>query len=148
MRVLPIQDVYRRKFDRQTQLKELEYHASGHCVHIGKISPGCLSCFIQDPFRMNISVGASCNVDCPYCFEKPEKERDRESHLGTRAEFLKRSLQPGFNPRSMSFSGGGEPLLYIDEIARYMTFFHDIERERGHQALVLPVHKWSTSHQR
>lgn len=67
MKILPIQDVYQRKFERQKKIDNLQYHAAGHCVHIGKISPGCYSCFVPDKYGKNLNAGLSCNCDCTYC---------------------------------------------------------------------------------
>ena len=67
MKILPIQEVYSRKFERQKKIAQLEYHAAGHCVHIGKISPGCYSCFVADKYCKNIVAGNGCNSDCKYC---------------------------------------------------------------------------------
>lgn len=132
MKILPIQEVYKRKFQRQKNIKELEYHASGHCVHIGKISPGCYGCFVSNKFRSNIYIGARCNLNCTYCNSNkngPEltKKEIREKML----ELLKDSVSKKYNPLAFSFSGGGEPLIYLDTIAEFMKFFHDSEKQTG-----------------
>ncbi|MFH0731496.1 MAG: radical SAM protein, partial [Candidatus Omnitrophota bacterium] len=132
MKILPIQEAYKRKFERQKAIKGLQYHASGHCVHIGKISPGCYGCFAPDPFRRNFSVGAKCNLDCPYCFFKLE-EGTKKDLLKNISVILRDSRLPGYNPKSVSFSGGGEPLLYLDKIKEYMKVYRDIEKDTGHR---------------
>ncbi len=136
MKLLPIQDVYQRKFDRQKKIKKLEYHAAGHCVHLGKISPGCYSCFVADKYCKNIVAGFNCNCNCTYCasgacsstFNEKEKV---ENFLRFKVDsnlLIDEASQPDYNPRKMSFSGGGEPLMYLDNIARYMALFHDIHK--------------------
>jgi len=136
MKILPIQDVYMRKFERQIKIKELQYHAAGHCVHIGKISPGCYSCFVADKYGKNILSGLSCNCDCTYCASgactSHHREKEKLENLlrfkVDREVLIEESLMPDYNPRKMSFSGGGEPLIYIDNIALYMELFHDIHK--------------------
>lgn len=132
MKIIPIQEAYQRKFERQRRIRGLQYHAAGQCVHLGKISPGCLSCFIPDPFKYNITSGAACNLDCPYCYNKLGKEPDRvEYYLKAKASILRNSHLPNYHPICMSFSGGGEPLLYLDILQGFMETFREIERERN-----------------
>jgi len=125
---MPIQEAYRRKFERQDRIKELEYHAGGHCVHIGKLSPGCYSCFVPDRFKSNLFSGAKCNLDCVYCFDK-QKEPPKERMIRQVAEILRDSRLPDYALNSVSFTGGGEPLLYMDVISEYMRVFRDIEKD-------------------
>lgn len=131
MKIIPIQEAYRRKFERQRQIAGLQYHASGHCVHIGRISPGCLSCFVLDKYHKNIMTGVKCNLSCVYCFNKLEQEEEEEksNRLRKVARYLRDSVRPDYNPNSMSFSGGGEPLLYMEVLASWMTFFQGLERD-------------------
>ena len=131
MKLISIQEAYTRKFERQRKIKELEYHAAGHCVHIGKISPGCCSCFHPEPNRINFIIGAKCNAACPYCTYKMEKEPDKDERLKRMAAYLRNSLLPEFNPSSISFTGGGEPLLYMDQIRDCMKFFKGIDDKTG-----------------
>ena len=131
MKLISIQEAYTRKFQRQRQIKELEYHAAGHCAHIGKLSPGCGSCFYPDPYRMNFIIGSHCNADCPYCTYKMEEEPDKEERLKSMAGYFRSSRLPEFNPSSISFTGGGEPLLYLDTIRECMKFFRDIDKHTG-----------------
>jgi pyruvate formate-lyase activating enzyme-like uncharacterized protein len=137
MKILPIQDVYRRKFERQAKIKELEYHAAGHCVHIGKISPGCLSCFIDDKYGRNTVAGYGCSLDCTYCasgaggisqFSDKDAAKDFLRFKHDSEHLTKEASMDDYHPRRMSFSGGGEPLMHIDNIARYMALFHDIHK--------------------
>lgn len=121
MQILPIQDVYARRFARQSAIQELEYHASGHCVHIGKLSPGCQGCFVPSDFSYNIRTGPQCNVNCVYC---PGTGRDKPGEYLDQivAEMYTRALvqdQGDTIPR-VSFSGGGEPLMYLESIEEVM----------------------------
>ena len=128
MKILPIQEAYRRKFERQKQIKELEYHAAGHCVHIGKLSPGCRGCFVPDPFRRNLLAGVKCNLNCPYCPYELPKEPEKIERIEEKAGLLRDSRSPNYSPTAISFTGG-EPLLYLDVIAKYMEFFHEINNK-------------------
>jgi sulfatase maturation enzyme AslB (radical SAM superfamily) len=67
MKLISIQEAYKRKLNRQTNITGLEFHASGHCVHVGKISPGCIKCFVPW-ISMNFHIGTNCNCNCPYCY--------------------------------------------------------------------------------
>jgi pyruvate formate-lyase activating enzyme-like uncharacterized protein len=131
MMILPIQEAYRRKFGRQKKIQELEYHAAGHCAHIGKLSPGCYGCFVPSPYRMNIFTGEKCNLNCPYCSGKHGKAPNRKDRIIFGKGYLIISRLKTFEPMSISFSGGGEPLLYMDIIDEYMRYFKEIERHSG-----------------
>ena len=133
MKIIPIQEAYQRKFERQKQIAGLEYHAAGHCVHVGRLSPGCLSCFIPDPFRANILAGTRCNLHCVYCVNRIEEEPARLDRIRTKAAFLKEARLPQYSPKSISFSGGGEPLLYVDVIAGYMEILNGIFAGKGNR---------------
>jgi pyruvate formate-lyase activating enzyme-like uncharacterized protein len=126
MKLISIQEALLLKFARQKQLPSLELHASGHCAHIGQISPGCRGCFEPDPFRRNIVCGARCNVACAYCHEKLDQEPGKEWLIRSKARIYKDSYATNYAPSAISFSGGGEPLLYMDVIEEYMAIFQDV----------------------
>ncbi|OGW83557.1 MAG: hypothetical protein A2987_04110 [Omnitrophica bacterium RIFCSPLOWO2_01_FULL_45_10] len=134
MKILPIQEAYKRKFERQRAIEELKYDASGHCVHIGRLSPGCYSCFAPDPYRRNFALGIRCNLNCVYCTtDKKEKEISPKAHFKVKAMLYKWALSKNYKPTSMSFTGGGEPLLYLDEIGNYMKILHNTEKQTKHR---------------
>ncbi|MBF0545528.1 MAG: radical SAM protein [Candidatus Riflebacteria bacterium] len=126
MRLISIQEAYARKFERQKRVATLELHASGHCAHIGLISPGCRACFEPDPFRRNILCGARCNAQCRYCSENIVEEPDKEWSIRSKARIYKDSYVDNYSPGAVSFSGGGEPLLYLGVIEEYMAIFRDV----------------------
>lgn len=135
MKLISIQEAYQRKFKRQKNIKELIYNASGHCVHIGKLSPGCYHCFAPDLFYRNFYSGNRCNLNCVYCTSN-KKDRDilAEEHLGKKVLlYQQQALSKNYRPTAMSFTGGGEPLLYMDTISGYMRVLRDIERLAGHK---------------
>jgi len=129
MKLLPIQEAYKRKFDRQKKIKKLEYHASGHCVHIGKISPGCYRCFTPNKFAINILSGMKCNAKCTYCTtDKKGREPTKTTTRNLKLHILRNSCLPDYNPSKFSFTGGGEPLMYVNRIAEFMKVIRDAER--------------------
>lgn len=129
MRIISVQEAYSRKFRRQKRIKGLEYHAAGNCVHRGKISPGCYGCFVEKPNRINFSFGSRCNLDCAYCTtDKNEKELSRQEVKRFKYELMRESCLPGYGLSSISFSGGGEPLVYLDVITEFVTFYRDLEK--------------------
>lgn len=127
MKLISIQEAYSRKFARQKRIPTLELHASGHCAHIGRISPGCRGCFEPDPFRRNILCGARCNASCSYCTERLVAEPDKDWVIRSKATIYKDSYMADYAPSSVSFSGGGEPLLYLGIIEEYMAIFREVE---------------------
>ncbi len=134
MRLLTPQEVLARKAARQRAIPGLEVHASGHCVHLGRISPGCHKCFVADDVSANIPLGPECNAACPYCYGGL---RDRSPSSGEimaiKAMLLQkaRKCPPSGVIPTISFTGGGEPLLSIDLIERYMQYCKSIEHHMG-----------------
>jgi pyruvate formate-lyase activating enzyme-like uncharacterized protein len=129
MEIVPIQYVFKRKFERQEQIKKVKYHAAGYCVHVGKLSPGCYSCFVPDPHRKNFVFGSRCDANCVYCTSrKKEKDLTRTQIQQIKYNVLRESTSVVFSPSSISFSGGGEPLLYLDIIDEFMVFYRGLEK--------------------
>lgn len=129
MKILSIQEAYKRKFERQKAIRGLKYYASGHCVHIGKLSPGCYGCFVPDPYIKNFSFGTRCDLGCIYCpTNKNEKETTKQRIKRLKYALMRKSCQPNYSPSSISFSGGGEPLLYLDSITELMNFYRNLEK--------------------
>jgi pyruvate formate-lyase activating enzyme-like uncharacterized protein len=127
MRILPIQEIYTRRFTRQSTIEALEYHASGHCVHIGKLSPGCQGCFVRSDFSFNVRVGSQCNLNCVYCPGKG-KESPPEYYDRIVADMYTKALlhEPSDVIPRASFSGGGEPLLALNLIEDVMAQIRNI----------------------
>jgi pyruvate formate-lyase activating enzyme-like uncharacterized protein len=131
MKIIPIQKAYARKFERQRRIAGLEYHAAGHCVHLGKLSPGCYSCFVPDKYRRNLLSGVRCNLNCVYCYYKFDREEEKTERLRQKAQCLADSRRPDYDPKVISFTGGGEPLLYMEGLAAWMDFLREVERDTG-----------------
>ena len=143
MKLIPIQEAYKRLFDRQASIPELELHANGHCAHIGKLSPGCLKCFVADSFYVNFAVALAtglpteCQADCPYCADDKTTRAPKGSVTEARttwempvatAGWLRQhaiaNCQNSVIP-SLSFSGGGDPLMHFDIVRSYMNELKD-----------------------
>jgi len=138
VKLIPIQEAYRRLFERQAGIPELELHANGHCAHLGKLSPGCLKCFVADGFYANISVSlaagmpAECQADCPYCNDDKglraprgfvsDRAKPWEMPGRTRRWLREHTLANSHNCiiPALSFSGAGDPLRHFDLVCRYM----------------------------
>lgn len=131
MKMLSIQEALGRKIERQRRIPELELHASGHCAHIGPISPGCLRCFVPDCIGPNFHLGAECNASCVYCFgvghdrDNPPETHDLEFKARLLADILHANETP--HVPVISFTGGGETLLNLDRIEYYMAFYRKNE---------------------
>jgi len=70
-RIIPIQEAYKRKIERQENLKGLKFKCYGSCAFIGEdISPGCYTCFYSDACLCGFMLGSNfdlpnvCNRDC------------------------------------------------------------------------------------
>ena len=74
---------------RREQIKELEYHAHGDCVHVGKISRGCKTCFVRNMYSsFAVYTGCECNVSCGYCYY----EKNRNDQMWDTADKVKNNL--------------------------------------------------------
>lgn len=139
MRVISIQEALNRKSMRQEAVKELQMEVAGHCAHIGKISPGCYSCFAAIPtwgVRLGEDAGLPnvCNCDCVHCFRNREV-RDNYAPPGdwVLPQKTKESILTYFLPHQgagtemamYAFSGVSEPLFYLPVIRQYMKYFRE-----------------------
>jgi len=133
MRLISIQEAFRRRFERQASMSGLEFHASGHCVHVGKLSPGCYSCFAANTLRGNFLLGSRCNRNCDYCYgsagEDPPAMQSRDERLRKKAVLLRGALRLDrrYEAVVISFTGGGEPLMQMDALQDYMHFYRGLE---------------------
>jgi len=149
MKLLSIQEGYKRLFDRQIRINELQLHAGGHCAHVGKISLGCMHCFYPGVNNINLILGpplqlpSRCNCNCVYCpdplsIKNPDRILDKDlseeeiqryyprygNYTLTGAE--KHHLQNILSMESetiptLAFSGGGDPLIHLDVITQIMA---------------------------
>ncbi|MFH1641084.1 MAG: hypothetical protein ABIA66_03865, partial [Candidatus Omnitrophota bacterium] len=66
-----------------------------------------------------------------YCFYGLRDEDRKVERIKLMAKILRDSALPNYNLPVVSFSGIGEPLLYIRTIKEHMKAFRDIERKTG-----------------
>ena len=145
IKIIPIQEAYRRKIDRQAALKGLKYQCYGSCAYTGKdISPGCYGCFYSDAFFGSFMLGRDlglpdiCNKDCLYCFEPHEV---RQELLLPRAWKISNAWKEAFKRDLLAerlrittdckmqyyeFSGVCEPLLYLPVMEDLMQFLRSV----------------------
>ena len=131
MEMMTIQQAFEEKSKQQSRVKNLEYHASGHCVHIGKISPGCKRCYVNPIFYFLIPLGGRCNCDCAYCpSHEGEWTLNDEKIRSMKFHFMKKSfLVTESEPQPIvAFTGGGEPLLHSDALIKIMRSLRDVEQ--------------------
>jgi pyruvate formate-lyase activating enzyme-like uncharacterized protein len=129
MKLISIQEALERKLKSQKALEGLELHASGHCAHIGKISPGCCKCFVTETYADNIWVGPNCNSNCHYCPANMQQNDLTPSQIRKIKDFTLASISmPKLYIPSVSFSGG-EPLLYMSVLSNFMNFYNGIEKK-------------------
>ncbi len=105
------------KQKRRNIIKELEYHAHGDCIHIGRISNGCKTCFLRQPnSSFAVYTGCECNVSCGYCYY--DKKRD-DNNWNTAQKvqnnltlLYETILDPSTNFQEITYNSWGETLKY------------------------------------
>lgn len=131
MIVVPFQEIMEEKLKRQKAIKELEFHASGHCVHIGKISPGCRMCFTGEA-GSGIQVGAKCMCNCPYCYYDPNRGEESQKSINNKlSDFFFMSLDPNWKPKIFSFQSTGETMMYMDELEKFAAILDNVSKNTG-----------------
>ena len=145
IKIIPIQQAYKAKIERQEKLKGLKYECHGSCAYIGKdVSPGCYGCFYSDAYHCGLMLGRHvglpdvCNRDCIYCFEPhivsqnpvvPEEWRVSEEWKDTITRHLsmeKFRITTGCKMQYYEFSGVCEPLLYLPVLEDCMRFYRNV----------------------
>jgi len=104
------------KLKRREKLP-LEYHAHGDCIHIGKISSGCRTCFVRNNFSsFAVYTGCECNVSCGYCYyDKKRNDDNWNSHKKIRnnlADLYEKILDNNTNFQEITYNSWGETLKY------------------------------------
>jgi pyruvate formate-lyase activating enzyme-like uncharacterized protein len=144
MQIIPIQQVYQEKFNRQKKVEELSLSKDGLCAHLGKLSPGCFWCLSSTSLSYGVRLGSDaglpdlCNLECTYCFKRKPKTLHYDSLLDSAAYTLSKIVKDRISSileaaknvanhkefTSFAFSGdGAEPLLYMPVIRSYMNFY-------------------------
>ncbi len=145
IRVIPIQEAYKTKIERQEKLEGLKFKCHGSCAYIGEdISPGCYGCFYSDAYFCGFMLGRDfglpdvCNRDCVYCFEPrrvqsspalPEGWRLSEGwkeEITSSALEKKQVMTADGSMQYYEFSGVCEPLLYLPVLEELMGFLRRV----------------------
>jgi pyruvate formate-lyase activating enzyme-like uncharacterized protein len=145
IKIIPIQEAYKKKIERQEKLKGLKFRCHGSCAYIGEdISPGCYGCFYSDAYHRGFLLGRDvglpdvCNRDCIYCFEPHAVRQDytppEEFSLGNEwqdaiQEYLaeeKQIITTDSKMQYYEFTGVCEPLFYISILEELMRFFRNV----------------------
>lgn len=146
MRLITIQEAFSKKIQRQQDLAakypQIKFHCGGYCFHKGKISEGCIGCFIESSriFVLGILLGEDvglpnvCNFACPHCF--PSKKSNYVAgayavplNWKLTEEIKQNYLENANKCRDQieflvyNFTGtSSEPLFYLPVVDQYMDF--------------------------
>ena len=145
IKIIPIQEAYKKKIERQEKLKGLKFRCHGSCAYVGEdISPGWYGCFHSDAYHRGFLLGRDvglpdvCNRDCIYCFEPHIVRQDyvppEEFSLGNQwqdaiQEYLaeeKQIITTDSKMQYYEFTGVCEPLFYISVLEELMRFFSNV----------------------
>jgi len=127
MRLVLYQEIISEKLKRQQSIKGLEFHASGHAVHIGKISPGCRGCFTPE-LSTGMQIGAQCMCRCPYCYYDPARRDQTQGEIDRMlTDVFAKSLNPTWRPIIVALQSSGETLLYMDQLERFVKVIREAE---------------------
>jgi pyruvate formate-lyase activating enzyme-like uncharacterized protein len=145
IKIIPIQEAYKKKIERQERLKGLKFKCHGSCAYIGEdISPGCYGCFYSDAYHRAFLLGRDvglpnvCNRDCVYCFEPHVVRQDytppEDFTLGDKWQdtirvYLAEERQTITTDAKMQyyeFTGVCEPLFYVSILEEFMQFFRNV----------------------
>ena len=145
IRIIPIQEAYKNKIERQEKLNGLKFKCYGSCAYVGKdVSPGCYGCFYPDAYHHGFILGRDlglpnvCNKDCVYCFEPHIIRQDAvvserlnigDERLDKIKKYLteeKQMITTDCKMQYYEFTGVCEPLLYLPVLEELMGFFRNL----------------------
>jgi pyruvate formate-lyase activating enzyme-like uncharacterized protein len=131
MQFLSVQEALTQKFRRQKKIKQLKYHALGTCAHLGKISPGCISCFRAGSYYPNVISANKCNSDCVYCTSYKDAEKLMMSGIRQTKKMLLEKFRTSKNGFPVvSFSGGGDPLFRFNILKEFVNYVHKLTKHQ------------------
>jgi pyruvate formate-lyase activating enzyme-like uncharacterized protein len=145
IKLLSIQEAYKRKIERQEGLKGLKFKCHGSCAYVGEdVSPGCYPCFYSDActcgpiLSWDIGLPEVCNRDCVYCFKPhpvqehysvPNEWKLAEEWKAGTIRYVMEEKQRIISDCKMqyyNFTGICEPLLYFPVLEAMMNFFRNV----------------------
>ena len=117
MKIVSRDEIIAEKITRRNTIKELECHANGDCIHLGKISPGCETCFIRNSFSSYaVYTGCECNASCGYCYyEKNRNDQNWNTSDKIRnclADLYAFIMHPDTDLKKVTYNSWGETLMY------------------------------------
>lgn len=134
MKTVALQEVMELKYADRRSIPEIEYHADGACVHIGKISPACRLCFAAQSGG-GIQIGQECMCNCPECYYargRSDVNNERPGHAeNILGDFFRRSLDKDWMPLGYAYQSAGETLMYIDKLKPFAPIFRMYEKKHG-----------------
>ncbi len=144
-RIIPLQRAFKRKIERQENLKGLKFKCYGSCAYVGEdISPGCYPCFYSDACLCGFTLGSNfglpnvCNRDCVYCFGPHQVQQNYSVPVGWRLtdewkadvkKYLakeKNRISTECKMQYYTLTGIAEPLLYFPVLDELMKFCRDM----------------------
>jgi pyruvate formate-lyase activating enzyme-like uncharacterized protein len=116
MYLVDFRDILLERARRQSQIRELEVHAHGHCIHVGKISYGCGWCFAKkDLFQVSFGDECMCRDNCPYCFfESRSDDQKPPAYRENLAELFELAIHFDWKPEIFSYNSWGDTLLALN----------------------------------
>lgn len=125
--------IFEEKIKRQKSIPQLEYHAGGACIHIGKISPGCRHCFTQEDGG-GIQIGQNCQFKCPMCYysrDRKDDTRELDSIKKKLSDYFYMSFKETYKPVALSLQSSGETLNYLNDLEMFMLIINKLKADRG-----------------
>jgi len=140
MRLVDFREIVLERTRRQSLIKELQVHAHGHCIHVGKISFACGWCFAkEDLFQISFGDECMCRDNCPYCFfESRSDDQKLPARHDNLSELFELAVHFQWKPIIFSYNSWGDTLLaltggYRDMFLRAASVTRHIEERHGYR---------------
>ncbi len=129
-------EILEKRKKKREKIKEIQEDFLGYCIHVGKISYGCRSCFKDSKYNLSEALGWKCNLNCSYCFSNKNLTEKTENQIDDMiGRHYRNSLNPDYGkrgPTGFAFTMG-EPLLYMKRMEKYMYHLKEIEKRTGNR---------------
>lgn len=114
----------------------LDYHANGDCVHTGKISRGCKTCFVRNPLSsFAIYTGCECNLNCGYCYYDKNRNdsswKSNDSIISNLSQLYALTMNPQADIQEVTYNSYGETLKYPAIIKEASDMIKRYEKDTG-----------------
>lgn len=138
MRIESRDKIIALKEERRRHISVLQSSFYGDITHIGKISPGCSTCFYRSPTStFAVYTGCECNVECGYCYY--DKNRNDvnwnipDKIANNLADYYAMALSPNVDVLEISYNSWGETLQYMHVLEEASKITKKLEYSRGHR---------------